>query len=63
MVDINSNYCPQNHSCPVVETCPYGAISQENSFSAPKVDDELCTECGICTAYCPVFSLHKEVTK
>ena len=62
MVDVISQYCPQNHPCPVVNVCPTGAIAQESPFTAPKIDDELCTECGLCTNYCPAFSLHTQKT-
>jgi Fe-S-cluster-containing hydrogenase component 2 len=39
-----------------VQYCPEGAIVQEDIYSAPRVDDELCTECGACTKVCRVFS-------
>ena len=60
MIDVHPEYCPQNHPCPVVDVCPYGAIKQENIFSAPEVDEELCTECGECTSYCPVFRVQRK---
>jgi len=60
MVDILTDYCPQNHPCPVVNVCPMGAISQKDIYSAPEVDEELCTECGDCTNYCNVFRINKQ---
>lgn len=52
---INEAYCPKNHYCPSVNICPVGAIKQENPFSAPFIDEELCTECGKCLRSCMVF--------
>jgi Fe-S-cluster-containing hydrogenase component 2 len=55
MIQIREEYCPANHPCPVVNVCPVNAIIQETPFSAPKVDEDLCTDCGECTMACPVF--------
>lgn len=56
-IEVNAEYCPQNHPCPTVRMCPVGAISQKDFFSVPVVDEEKCTGCGICTTTCGVFSL------
>jgi ferredoxin len=48
----NPDACPQNHPCPAVRHCPAGAIVQENIYSAPRVDSELCTDCGACSRVC-----------
>jgi ferredoxin len=56
MIAVNEHACPQNHPCPAVGSCPAGAIIQDDVFSAPHIDHELCTECGACTELCPVFS-------
>lgn len=56
MIAVNIHACPQNHACPAVRSCPVGAIIQDNIFSAPRIDDELCTDCGACTNACRVFS-------
>jgi len=56
MININEESCPQNHRCPVINVCPVGAIEQENPYSAPKINEDLCSDCGLCTNYCPVFS-------
>lgn len=53
-ITIDDAFCPKNHRCPVIRTCPTGAIKQE-SFGAPVIDDSKCTRCGICTRYCNVF--------
>jgi ferredoxin len=55
MVTTNPYACPQNHPCPAVISCPAGAIVQDDMFSAPHVDQELCTECGACSRVCRVF--------
>ena len=56
MIKVNDFACPQNHPCPAVSSCPEGAIVQDDIFSAPRIDHELCTECGVCTQVCRVFS-------
>jgi Fe-S-cluster-containing hydrogenase component 2 len=55
MIVVNDRYCPQNHGCPAVKTCPQGAITQETILSAPRIDYELCTDCGVCSQACRVF--------
>ncbi len=58
MIRINADACPRNHPCPAVHYCPVGAIVQDGIFSAPRIDPELCTECGACTSVCGrVFKL------
>ena len=56
MIAVNEYACPQNHPCPAVRSCPVDAIVQDDIFSAPRVDHELCTDCGACTMACRVFS-------
>ena len=55
MIKVNEFACPQNHACPAVSYCPEGAIIQDDIFSPPRIDRELCTECGGCTEICRVF--------
>jgi NAD-dependent dihydropyrimidine dehydrogenase PreA subunit len=57
MIAVNERFCPKNHACPAVSTCPQGAIVQDDVYSAPHIDHDLCTECGVCTSVCRVFSL------
>lgn len=49
--------CPQNHRCPLIESCPAEAISQEG-FSLPQFDPDLCIECGRCIALCGKGAVH-----
>ncbi len=56
MIHVNALACPQNHPCPAVVSCPEGALTQDDIFSAPRIDHELCTECGACVAACRAFS-------
>jgi ferredoxin len=56
MIAVNEAYCPKNHRCPAVSFCPQDAIVQDDIHSAPRIDDELCTECGSCTQICRTFS-------
>jgi Fe-S-cluster-containing hydrogenase component 2 len=55
MIAVDERFCPKNHACPTVHVCPTGAITQSDTRSAPRVDHELCTECGLCTQSCRVF--------
>lgn len=56
MIEVNVHACPQNHPCPAVQSCPEGAIIQHDIFTAPRIERELCTDCGACLQACPVFS-------
>lgn len=56
MIAVNEHACPQNHPCPAVQYCPEGAIIQDDIHTAPRIDHELCTECGACARVCRVFS-------
>lgn len=57
-VQILKHRCPQNHSCPAVNVCPVNAITQ-GGFSAPRVDDDKCINCGRCTFFCPTGAIQK----
>ncbi|MBW6502438.1 MAG: 4Fe-4S binding protein [Bacteroidales bacterium] len=59
-VRIEASRCPQNHFCPVIRVCPAGAISQKNPFSAPEIDHEKCTSCGLCSRYCGYGAFRKD---
>ena len=56
MVKVNEAYCPKNHFCPALNSCPVDAIVQDNPYSAPRVIEEKCIKCGKCTKACFVFS-------
>lgn len=56
MITTNPHACPQNHACPAVRFCPTGAIVQDDIYSVPRVDHDLCTECGACSSVCRVFT-------
>jgi Fe-S-cluster-containing dehydrogenase component len=43
--------CP--HPVPCAEACPKGAIRADAKTGARKVDESVCTGCGICTKACP----------
>lgn len=55
MIKVNDPYCPKNHNCPALRHCPVGAIEQKNAYSAPSINEEKCTDCGICIRVCHVF--------
>lgn len=48
---VKAQRCPQNHRCPSVAICPFGALSQ-TGYAAPVIDYTKCTGCGKCTRYC-----------
>jgi ferredoxin len=56
MIVVNPYACPQNHACPSVRACQVGAIVQDNIHSAPRIDQDQCTECGACAQACHVFT-------
>ena len=60
MIVVDDRYCPQNHACPAVAACPEGAMTQDGVSAAPRIDHDLCTECGVCTGRCRVFSLMRD---
>ncbi len=59
-VQVIASKCPQNHPCPSVKVCPVGALVQEG-VNAPKVNEELCIDCGKCSDFCPKQALRLEV--
>ena len=50
-ITVFKEHCPQNHQCPAVRVCPVEALTQK-AGTAPEVDPDKCTECGLCTKYC-----------
>ena len=52
---IQEQFCPKNHKCPVMSICPVEAITQDNDYVAPVVDNEKCIECQKCSRACGVF--------
>lgn len=51
MIKVIAERCPQNHPCPVIRVCRFGAITQKGN-DAPVIDEEKCTECMLCVRYC-----------
>jgi Fe-S-cluster-containing hydrogenase component 2 len=60
MIVVYDRFCPQNHPCPAVTRCPQGAIVQETHFSAPRIDHDLCTDCGTCSSVRRTFSWKRD---
>lgn len=56
---VNKNRCPQNHRCPIINVCPFGAITQ-NGYGLPVIDESKCTDCGKCTRFCPTGAVEKK---
>ena len=52
MISVDPKKCPQNHSCPAINVCPVGAITQEG-FNLPKIDSSKCIQCKKCISFCP----------
>jgi ferredoxin len=55
MITIHEAACPKNHPCPTIHACPAGAITQADIHSAPRIDQEVCTDCGLCAKRCRAF--------
>jgi Fe-S-cluster-containing hydrogenase component 2 len=55
MILVDEASCPKNHPCPAVRMCPVDAIVQDTIFSAPRIDQEKCIDCGACTSACRTF--------
>jgi len=55
-VKVDASLCSQDHACPAAEICPNEALTQEGT-AAPTVDEDLCTECGVCVEECPTGAL------
>jgi coenzyme F420-reducing hydrogenase delta subunit/Pyruvate/2-oxoacid:ferredoxin oxidoreductase delta subunit len=61
---INEDYCGDCEFCPV--TCPYGAISLEETTEGhfvAKVSDLLCEGCGVCVGTCPLSAIELRHSK
>jgi ferredoxin len=56
VLNVRENRCPQNHLCPAVRVCPFGALTQRG-VGAPAVDLSKCTGCGKCVRVCPTGAL------
>ena len=57
LVVINESKCDKSPFCPVVRICPFDAVTQEGGFFSkgfPKIDEDKCTSCEKCVAYCPM---------
>lgn len=54
VIKINPSFCPANHPCPVLGSCPVGAIIQVG-YGVPSIDTEKCIDCGRCTKMCATF--------
>ncbi len=55
---VNIRRCPGNHTCPSIRVCPTNALKQDG-IKAPYVDKDLCTDCGVCVAFCPMGAIEK----
>jgi MinD superfamily P-loop ATPase len=54
MIKLNDDYCPKNHSCPMVSMCHKGAITQIDT-NLPNINKEKCDDCGDCYSLCRAF--------
>lgn len=55
-VQVIHSSCPQNHPCPSVRVCPFGALVQ-SGYQALSVNLEKCTGCGKWFRFCPMGAL------
>ena len=51
VIKVDGKKCPKDHKCPMIKTCPKGAITQEG-FGLPKIDKSKCVECLVCVERC-----------
>ena len=56
---IDAARCPQNHRCPMISSCPVGAIHQEGN-SLPVIDAQKCIECGLCEQICGMSAVYPQ---
>jgi len=59
MIKVNAKRCPQNHRCPAVRVCNFGALSQ-TGYGLPEVDQDNCTLCQKCVNFCPMGAISNE---
>lgn len=58
--EMNRDECTGCEAC--ANVCPFKAIEMirdAEGFACPKIDHELCAECGRCDAVCPVLNFEK----
>ena len=54
VLKISSLLCSKNHHCVIMRVCKVDAISQENNYTLPILDNDKCVECGECVKVCPM---------
>jgi ferredoxin len=59
MITIDAKRCPQNHKCPAIKVCKFGAISQQGN-GLPVIDQAKCTQCKACVKFCPMGAIKEE---
>jgi dihydroorotate dehydrogenase subfamily 1 len=55
---VNMERCVLCGTCE--RSCPYGAIHRDNDTKALKIDEELCSHCGLCVSRCKLRGLSME---
>lgn len=50
---IDERLCDTNPACGAARACTRGAITFDRARNRVQVNNSLCTDCGICTRYCP----------
>ena len=58
-VMFDETVCDRSPFCPVVRTCPTGAMYIDRRTFAPAFDESKCTGCGKCVASCPHGAIHE----
>ncbi len=56
-VKVDSNKCTKEATCPAAEACPFDALVQATGGTVPTVDEDTCSDCGICVDECPAGAL------
>ena len=59
MIKIDAKRCPQNHRCPSIRVCQFGAITQQG-YGLPEIDQDKCKQCLTCVDFCPMRAIKDE---
>jgi heterodisulfide reductase subunit A-like polyferredoxin len=56
-VTVDASKCTKEAECPAAAACPFDALVQSEGGTVPTVDEDTCSDCGICVDECPAGAL------
>lgn len=59
-VKVDASKCTKEEECPAAAVCPFESLCQSGPATVPTVDEDTCTDCGICVDECPAGALSCE---